>query len=407
MNYTIGWNLSNTFLKGTDKSPLQIQIYHNGKQFRLGIKVYLTKADYQKITSGKFIRDMELAKIKRKIEESEQKAKTILDSLQVISKENFAALFFSEINISKPNSIRYLKDVFNETIEEYKKLNKSVVSYETALKSLTSFKSDAKLLDTTPSWIKEYRVWMVSKSRSIATANMYLRCLKVIWNIQIRKGLVHPKYYPFKDIKITSARRAKKALLPNDVSLLWAYEPQTKLEEKAKDYWFFCYFGSGMNPADALRLRYKNLKGGYLVFNRQKTKESNPNEIKVALIPQTVQILEKYASEERNPNDFLFPELRNLSPDVTQESAVNDTRNYLNKRLRRIGNKLKMAELPTLGNARHSFATKLLLDGNKAFATQMLGHTNPNTTEHYFASLPVESLRKITESLIPLPPVTE
>ena len=401
MNYTIGWNLSNTFLNGTDKQPLQIQIYHQGKQFRVGVKLYLTKSEYQKVTSGKFIRDIELIGLKRKIDDAEQKAKNILDNLKVINKDSFTTQFFAEIAIVKPKGIKYLKDVFAETIEEYKNLNKSISSYELAIKSFTTFSGEVKLLDTNANWINNYRAWMISKSRSIATANMYLRCLKVVWNIQIKKGLVHIKYYPFKEIKIASARRSKKALLPDDVYKLWEYVPLTNVEQKAKDYWFFCYYGSGMNPADAMRLKYKYLKNDYLTFTRQKTKDSNPNEIKVSLIDQSIEIIERYATTDRLPEEYVFPDLRDLSGESSIEDKIISIRNYLNKRLRRIGKKLNLKELPTLGNARHSFATKLLLDGNKAFATQMLGHTNPNTTEHYFSSLPVESLRRVTESLVP------
>jgi hypothetical protein len=38
----------------------------------------------------------------------------------------------------------------------------------------------------------------------------------------------------------------------------------------ARDFWLFSYFGNGMNPKDIAMLKWKNLSGDYLSFERAK-----------------------------------------------------------------------------------------------------------------------------------------
>ena len=55
----------------------------------------------------------------------------------------------------------------------------------------------------------------------------------------------------------------------------------------------------------------------------------------------------------------------------------------------------------TLNLARHSFATKLNIDGmNTSIIKDALGHSSSKTTEHYIKTLPIENYRKISDNLL-------
>lgn len=402
MNYSIGWNLSNTVLKGTEKYPLQIQIYHLGKQFRIGVKIYLSKLEYKEITSQRVVRNGELKKIKKQMEDYHAKAADILDNMVTISKDDFKALFFGETNISKPASTKFLKDLFNDLMSDYKAAGKDVKTYDSAIKSFIAFKGTLILFEQTDEkWIKEYRQWMLGRGRSAETAKLYLRCLKTLWNRQIKDRKVHAKYYPFKDISIGSKLKTKKALMPEDIQKLRTYIPVTEAEQKAIDFWFFCYLCNGMNPSDALRLKVKNLKGDIITFVRQKTKHNeNPPVITVSLHSEAKRIIEKYTYGLHEPEWYIFPDLVGCRNEEMIKDKITSFKNYQNKRLRRIGEKLHLDQKPVLGVSRHSFATRLKLNGFAAEAGELLGHTNPDTTSHYMASLPVNRIKSITDSLL-------
>lgn len=51
-------------------------------------------------------------------------------------------------------------------------------------------------------------------------------------------------------------------------------------EKRATDYWLFSYFANGMNPKDIACLKFKNINGDYLIFERAKTERAMRSELK-------------------------------------------------------------------------------------------------------------------------------
>ena len=66
----------------------------------------------------------------------------------------------------------------------------------------------------------------------------------------------------------------------------------------------------------------------------------------------------------------------------------------------RIGKNLNLQESLTLGIGRHTFATSLYYSGNKQFASEMMGHSSPIVTEHYFKSLQLNQLKMVSDTLL-------
>lgn len=72
-----------------------------------------------------------------------------------------------------------------------------------------------------------------------------------------------------------------------------------------------------------------------------------------------------------------------------------------NRSLRDIGKKLGFEMNLTLNLARHSFATKLNIDGVDTSAIQRsLGYSSPKTTEHYMKTLPIHRYKQISDNLL-------
>ena len=52
----------------------------------------------------------------------------------------------------------------------------------------------------------------------------------------------------------------------------------------AKLYWFFCYYGNGMNTKDVAYLRYKNISDGFITFTRAKTEKTTKCDPKLIMV---------------------------------------------------------------------------------------------------------------------------
>jgi site-specific recombinase XerD len=74
----------------------------------------------------------------------------------------------------------------------------------------------------------------------------------------------------------------------------------------------------------------------------------------------------------------------------------------------KIGRDLGFEVRLTLSLARHSFATKMKIDGVAVSAiSDALGHTTTTTTEHYMKSLPNEHLKQMSSNLLKFDGVNE
>jgi integrase/recombinase XerD len=70
------------------------------------------------------------------------------------------------------------------------------------------------------------------------------------------------------------------------------------------------YFGNGMNTKDFALLKYKNIYGDYLNFERAKTEWStrnDPKPISVYVTEDMRNIIARWGNKDKDPNNFIFP----------------------------------------------------------------------------------------------------
>ncbi len=155
---------------------------------------------------------------------------------------------------------------------------------------------------------------MRNKGCSKSTVGIKLRLLRAIFNYAIDrlKIIKRDKCYPFGRYKyqIPTSKNTKKSLEMDVVGKLYYYEPRCEEERKARDFWFFCYFGNGMNPKDIAFLKYKNIDGEYFTFERSKTERTtraDPKPITVFITEEMWAIIDTWANKERKPYNYIFP----------------------------------------------------------------------------------------------------
>jgi integrase len=248
----------------------------------------------------------------------------------------------------------------------------------------------------------------LSSGNSNATSQICLRCLRHIFRRAIKSGYISEAAYPFKDYTIGSTSRSKDVLYPEQLKALYEYKPRNYAEKRSKDYFFFLYLCNGLNLKDALLLKGSNVRGKVITFIRAKTAltQHDTKPITIYLHPEARRIIEAWG--DMKTNDYLFPCMRGSKNDVERKHLKDIFARNLNRYLRPIGKKLGFEMNLTLNLARHSFATRLKLDGTPtSFIGEILGHSNSSTTEHYLKSLPTEKYKSISESLLNFDRTTE
>ena len=154
----------------------------------------------------------------------------------------------------------------------------TAVSYQTAYFNLIKFRGNVRLTDITVSFLNQYESWMLAQDYSKTTIGIYLRQLRTLFNEAIEQGIIRrEKCYPFgrRKYQIPTGRNVKRSLTLENVAKLFYYEPENRQEQWAKDFWFFSYLANGINPKDIALLKYRNIQGEYLTFERAKTENQH------------------------------------------------------------------------------------------------------------------------------------
>lgn len=268
-------------------------------------------------------------------------------------------------------------------------------SYQCSINSLLSFKDNLLLESITPDFLYAYEQWMTgTKNASKTTVGIYARALRAVINEAIERGIISKENYPFgkKKYQIPTGRNVKKALSMDDISKFYYYEPDepNEGEAKAKDFWLFSYFGNGINMKDVALLKYKNLQGDFIVFERAKTeraRRSSPKPITIYVTAEMHEIIEKRGNQRKSDDEHIFPILEPGIPAIRKEELIHQFIKNTNKWTKRIAEKLAIPFKVTTYTARHSFSTVLKRSGaTTEFISEALGHTDVKTTESYLDS---------------------
>ncbi len=266
-----------------------------------------------------------------------------------------------------------------------------------------------------------YEQWMLSYGKapqstkktatgaSSTTVGIYLRQVRAVVNEAIENGLMNRDDYPFGRNRyvIPAGANIKKALDKSDIEKIKAHQPdpESYFEQRSLDLWLFSYFGNGVNLTDVCRLKWEqvDLKAGTITFIRKKTARSrkqNQTSIAVRLRPETVAIIERYATPDRQPSNFVFPFLNDEMTEREKKNTIHQVIKITNKWMRRIAKSLGIDKDVNSYSARHSFATILLKSKTPlALISKSLGHRSITTSENYFGSFDDAEMEEYLKAL--------
>ena len=389
--------------KKDDLYPVKIRVTLNRVQKYYPIGMDISESDFERIQNSSVRKELRI--LKNKIIDWESKTKNVLTNLSPFSFEEFKSRIYDETIITIPELFSMFDQKIRLLDEKGKVSTRNI--YQEAKNSFKNYKSNVNLIEITSDFLERYEVSMVENGRSITTISMYIRCLRSIYNEAIDAGFIDRKYYPFgrKKFQPKAPKNIKKALTIQQIKSIIEFEVvDGSNQQLAKDMWLLSYYCNGMNIKDILNLRFRNLQGDSIHYERQKTVSTNQSSkpIIVTLIPQAQTIINRWKSENSKPEGYVFDIFKdNMSAEVKQK-VKHQFIKTINKYMKRIGAEIGYDKPLTTYAARHSYATILKRSGAPlGFISEALGHKSLQTTEAYLDSFEDETRRKYAEMLVP------
>lgn len=357
----------------------------------------LTKADWKKMMSA---RPGDLKDKKLELDAKEKKARGILEKMPHFSFDVFKTNF--EGNSIGLGSLNNAFEAYIKTLNKTDRVG-TAICYENARVSLEKFRKNILLPDITVDFLTQYEKWMRKAGASWTTIGMYLRCVRALINEAIRNGELSA--YPFGRGKyeIKSEEGDKESLTLAEVKKIYDYKPEDIATLKAKDFFIFSYLSNGMNVKDICQLKYRDIQGDVLRFNRAKTSETRTKkkEIKVILRKDQKDIIKRWGNKDKSPDNFIFPILQHGLTAIEQKRLINQFTGLMNDYLKAIAKDRGINKNITTYVARNSFATVLKRSGaSTELISEALGHSDLKTTRHYLASFEDETLKMATNALV-------
>ena len=390
-------------LKKDGLYPVKIRVTLNRVQKYYPIGMDLTDTDFNRIQNSS-VRS-ELRVLKNKIIDWEYRVKDTLNNLSPFSFEEFKQKLYADTTTTIPE-LYALFDQKIKYLNEKDKVSTRNVYFE-ARNSFRKYKPKLSFIDISPQFLEKYENSMLECGKSITTISMYIRCLRSIYNDAINDGLIERKHYPFgrKKFQPKAPKNIKKALSINQIKTIIEYEViEGSNQHLARDMWLLSYYCNGMNIKDILNLKFKNILGDSIHYERQKTISTNPSSkpIIVTLIPEAISIINFWKTENSNDNDYVFDVYKNQMSAETKQKIKHQFIKTINKYMKRIGKEIGYDKPLTTYAARHSYATILKRSGAPlGFISESLGHKSLQTTEAYLDSFEDETRRKYAEMLVP------
>jgi len=381
--------------------PVRIKVTFKGIRRHYPTGESLSEIEWKSLASSK-TRSHKTAK-----EHIENTFNIVKANVELLTKEN--QFTFEALDTLMDRGERNtLNEFIDYKIEYFKNLGHSgsmndLVYFKNSIEKFSGKNINPK--DINVDWVKRYESSLLTKGNNYTTVGMRMRALRTIINLMKEKRLITEDQYPFgKDkYKIPTGESRKMALNDEQLkALLTIDEGLTLANRKYLDIWILCYYCNGINVIDLLRLRYSNIHGSEIFFNRAKTLHTSKHkkEIGISIKPRITDILKRWGNPNDGKDPYLLPFLNGCTNPVKERKIVSQATSNINDHMKKICQKLGITEIITTYTARHTFATKMLRGGvSTAFIQNSLGHTDVRTTEAYLAGFSKEERAKFADLL--------
>jgi integrase len=312
------------------------------------------------------------------------------------NRSSFVKLFQQdgEIIVKEDFNSLVIEDIFNHYISNSTTDSLKYLSHiKTTRNVLCKYKPGVLITEITPEFLEQFKNFKLAKPCSPATIQSYFRDLRKIINYakDTLKILPNSYQYPFGrgGCTIGNYFTSKLVMSKEEIqSIVQLNKFDSATQEYARDIWLLLYRCNGMNFADLLDLKWENIMGDYIIFERRKTKKTRKNNIKPIRVPITNGVKELLDKIGVKNSKFILGKLYEGYSASYFKNKNEKLRSLYNQELKKITDSLNLSVELKTETARDCYATTLLRNSIPLKdISEMLGHSNVVITEHYLSGL--------------------
>lgn len=268
--------------------------------------------------------------------------------------------------------------------------------YATVLNSFERFRGDTDVVleELDSNLIAEYEIFLNANGLCPNTSSYYMRGLRAIYNRAAEQGLT-AQHSPFKYVYTGIDKTVKRAVPLKTIRQIKEIDlTQFPSLDFARDIFMFSFYTRGMSFIDMAYLKKRNLQNGILSYRRQKTGQL----LFIKWEKPMQEIIDKY---DTGKSPYLLPIIKNANADKRRQYKT--TAHLVNSKLRKLGEKLKLALPLTSYVARHTWAS-IAKSKNVPLSiiSEAMGHDSEKTTRIYLASLDTSAVDKANSQILNL-----
>ncbi len=225
-------------------------------------------------------------------------------------------------------------------------------SYETALNRLIKFAGEDLCVDMISyTLLKDFDTQLIVEGLSRNTVAVYMREIRALMNIAIRKKIIEPNLYPFNSYKIKTEKTVSRAVTIKDLRKLQeaALEENTTMWH-SRNIFFLIFNLIGISFIDLALLKKSSIQQGRIVYRRRKTGKI----YSIKITAEAERIMNLYKDEN---NDYLISYLSIGETEKAEErEAIGLKLKTCNKYLKKLGKQMELPIPLTTYVARYSWA---------------------------------------------------
>ncbi len=371
--------------------PVKVQVIHKRVQKYYATGKQLSEEEWKRLPETKAVA---LSKVRNSIKNSYDLILQNVEELAAKGEFTFDALN-QRLGRASGSTLNVAFQAKIETLRLEERIG-TMFYYDNVLKNVEAFGGKNVAIDAVSvDWLRRYEKFLL-RDKNHTTVGMHMRAIRAILNEARKSGELRETQYPFGKGKyeIKTGESRKLALTLDQIARIMQYEDGLDTE-RFRDIWFFMYLCNGINTADLVRLKYKNIVDGEICYVRQKTARttSTIKEIRAIVTPEMQQIIDRWGNPNK-PDNLIFPLVRPTDDPLTHKKRTKDLTKRINAHMKLVGKSIGIDNISTY-TARHSYATVLKRSGaNIAYISESLGHNSLKTTESYLASFEKEERQK-------------
>lgn len=227
---------------------------------------------------------------------------------------------------------------------------------------------------------RAYEQWLRARGLCRNSSSMYLRCLRVIFNLAVERGLTENRKL-FVRLFTGNEHTVKRALTSEEIRKIKGLDLSGLPSlEFSRDIFLFSLYCRGMSLVDMAKLRRSDLRGAELSYGRAKT----GRQLTMDWVSEMQEIVKKHTV----PNSpYLLP-LQSDTRSSTWRPSHKSIGQSVNRHLRKVGVLAGVDKPFTLYSARHTWATLARDNGCSIFVImEGMGHDSIRTTQIYLSEL--------------------